>query len=153
MPPPIFTQCAILLSSAWLVINTFTSSEKCRLHNKTPSPTKRPAWANLGSERLCLHFELHFIFVGTVSVPFLSKELLLSVLRYEKKFLFAFGKAIHFGENRYCLVLLLDANELNSGPDGSGNLLICHTQRSQQPSSSSLSCAINTKIKPSRGDN
>ena len=46
---------------------------------------------------------------------------------------------LHSGQEKHCLHLekafhwweplqsLSDANELNSGPDGSGNLLICHT--------------------------
>ena len=46
---------------------------------------------------------------------------------------------LHSGQEQHCLHLekafhwweplqsLSDANELNSGPDGSGNLLICHT--------------------------
>ena len=43
-----------------------------------------------------------------------------------------------FSRNRYCLERG-DANELSSGPDGSGNLLICHTHCVHQSSSTSLS--------------
>ena len=43
-----------------------------------------------------------------------------------------------FSRNRYCLERG-DANELSSGPDGSGNLLICHTHCLHRSSSTSLS--------------
>ena len=43
-----------------------------------------------------------------------------------------------FSRNRYCLERG-DANELSSGPDGSGNLLICHTHCVHRSSSTSPS--------------
>ena len=58
-----------------------------------------------------------------------------------------------FSRNRYCLERG-DANELSSGPDGSGNLLICHTHCVHRSSSTSLSWKPSkTGRKPELGSN